>query len=372
MNIERVREVFAENFAERGEIGASVSIWQHGREVLTLSAGWCEKEERRPWTDETIVPVYSVTKSLAATTFLMVLRTAGLEPNDLVRRVWPELQVGELTFLELLSHRAGLPGFEEKVNVADREAVIARLEQTQPYWSEGVEHGYHARTIGFILDELTERLLSKRLGACWREWIADPLELDFWIGLPESQFEKVGKLYPGRYLIRKEEKPFYESMQTQGSLAQRAFTSLRGYQSAGEMNDSAAWQGGFPAFGGVGSASALAKFYQAVMGKTEEEVVPHEVRTLLANPLVNGLDEVLLLPTSFGAGSMFDPVDESGQKLRKLFGPNRNAFGHPGAGGSHAFCDPETGFSFGYVMNQMELGLFPGTRGLGLMAAMYE
>ena len=83
------------------------------------------------------------------------------------------------------------------------------------------------------------------------------------------------------------------------------------------------------------------------------------------------MNEVLLLPTSFGAGTMFDPLDSRGKKLRQLFGPNSVAFGQPGAGGSHAFCDPETGLSFGYVMNQMELGLFPGARGLGLVRAMY-
>lgn len=371
VNSERIKAVFEENFVERGEIGASVSVWQHGQEILTLSGGWCEREEVRPWTDQTLAPVYSVTKGLAATTFLMVLQEAGLHPDDLVQRVWPELQVGELTFLELLSHRAGLPGVAETTAVADRVAVVKALEDTEPYWTAGVEHGYHARTIGFLLDELTERLVGKRLGRCWREWIADPLELDFWIGLPESEFDRVAKLYSGRYLIRREEKAFYEAMQQEGTLAKRAFSSLKGYQSASEMNDSAAWASGFPAFGGVGSAQALGKFYQAVLGHTEQEVIPASVRELLAGRLVNGTDEVLLLPTSFGPGTMFDPVNADGKKLRELFGPSAQAFGHPGAGGSHAFCDPTTGISFGYVMNQMELGLFPGQRGLGLLNAIY-
>lgn len=371
VNIERIEEIFRENFAERGEIGASVSIWRDGEEVLTLSAGWSEREEVRPWTDATLAPVYSVSKGPAATTFLMVLRKAGLHCDDLVRRVWPELQVGDLTFLELLSHRAGLPGLAETAEAADRVAVVAALECTKPYWTPGMAHGYHARTIGFILDEVTERLLGKRLGQYWREWIAEPLGLDFWIGLPESEFGRVAKLSPGRYLIRREEKAFYEAMHQEGTLAKRAFSSLKGYQSASEMNDSAAWAGGFPAFGGVGSARALGKFYQAVLGKTAPEVIPAEVRALLAGRLVNGVDEVLLLPTSYGAGTMFDPVDSSGEKLRKLFGPNQEAFGHPGAGGSHAFCDPQTGMSFGYVMNQMELGLFPGKRSLDLIEAIY-
>lgn len=367
----RLEEVFARNFAERGEVGASVSVWQDGREVASLSRGWCEREEARVWTDETLVSVYSVSKGPAAATFLLVLREAGLAVDDLVRSVWPELQVGELTFLELLSHRAGLPGVEGVVEVAEREGVVKALAATTPFWGPGMEHGYHARSIGFLLDELCERLLGKRLGTCWREWIADPLGLDFWIGLPESEFGRVAKLYPGRFLIRREEKAFYEAMQSEGSLARRAFGSLKGYQSASEMNDSAAWAGGFPAFGGVGSARALAHFYQAVLGKTEQEVFPSEVRDILCKRLIQGSDQVLQLETSFGAGMMFDPVDSDGQKIRQLFGPNNEAFGHPGAGGSHAFCDPVTGFSFAYTMNQMELGLFPGERGLGLVRAVY-
>lgn len=362
---------FEKNFSEREEIGASVSIWQNGKELATLSKGWCEKEEERAWTDETLVPVYSVSKGPAAATFLLVLREAGLSADDLVRRVWPKLPVGDLTFLELLSHRAGLPGVKEVVKVSEREQVVAALEETEPFWEPGMEHGYHARSIGFLLDELCELLVEKRLGACWREWVADPLGLDFWIGLPESEFGKVARLYPGRYLIRKEEKDFYEAMQTQGSFSQRAFSSLKGYQSASEMNDPAAWAGGFPAFGGVGSAKAVAQFYQAVLGHTEQEVFPQEVRELLATRLVQGPDQVMCLETAFSAGMMFDPLNTNGEKLRALFGPNREAFGHPGAGGSHAFCDPESGISFAYTMNQMELGLFPGKRCLSLVRAVY-
>ncbi len=368
---ERLQSLFQENFQERQELGASVSVWQHGQEVVSLSQGWCEREHERPWTDETLVPVYSVSKGPAAATFLLVLREAGLSPDDLVRRVWPELKVGDLTFLELLSHRAGLPGVEGVVDVASRSGVVSALEVTDPYWEPGLEHGYHARSIGFLLDELCERLLSKRLGECFRDWIGDPLQLDFWIGLPESEHHRVAKLYPGRYIIRKDEKPFYEAMQQEGSLALRAFSSLKGYQSASEMNNPLAWAGGYPAFGGVGTARSLACFYQAVLGFSAVEIFPEETRQLLQQRLLQGPDEVLQLETSFGAGMMFDPVDQQGKKLRQLFGPNAEAFGHPGAGGSHAFCDPVTGLSFGYTMNQMELGLFPGERGLGLVRAIY-
>lgn len=366
-----LEKAFARNFSERGEIGASVSVWQDGVELVTFSRGWCEKEEKRPWTDDTLVPVYSVSKALAAATFLLVLQESGLSAEDSVRRVWPELRVGHLTFRELLSHQGGLPGVEGVVSVSDRRAVIAALEETEPYWDPGMAHGYHARSIGFLLDELCERLGEKRLGEFFRLLIGEPLKLDFWIGLPECEFDRVAKLYPGRFIVRKEEKAFYEAMQEEGSLARKAFGSLKGYQSASEMNDPAAWAGGFPAFGGVGSARALAKFYQAVLGQTEQEIFSAEIRKLLGKRLVQDFDQVLTLETSFTTGMMMDPVMKGGQKKRQLFGPNEEAFGQPGAGGSHAFCDPRTGLSFAYTMNQMELGLFPGERGLSLVRAVY-
>ena len=137
------------------------------------------------------------------------------------------------------------------------------------------------------------------------------------------------------------------------------------------MNDSSAWSGGYPSFGEVGTARALAKFYQAVLGKLDTEVLPSKIQNVLGTRLVQGLDQVLSLETSFAAGMMMDPVGQGGQKLRQLFGPHLSAFGHPGAGGSHAFCDPESGLSFAYTMNQMELGLFPGERGLSLVRACY-
>ncbi|MDP0489428.1 MAG: serine hydrolase domain-containing protein [Verrucomicrobiota bacterium JB023] len=369
---DRVRAVFEENFAERGELGASVSVWLEGEELVSLSSGWCEREQQRPWTERSLAPVYSSTKGPAAATFLMVLEEAGLSPDAWVRSVWPELgagRIGDLTFLELLSHQAGLPGIANQTSVADREAVVRGLEETAPYWEPGEGHGYHARTIGFCLDELCQRILGCRLGECFQQWIGGPLELDFWIGLPAEENDRVATLYPGRYLVRKEEKEFYQAMQTEGSLSRRAFTSLKGFQSAGEMNDPEAWAGGFPAFGGVGSAAALARFYQAVLGYGE--VIPASVGRLLGERVVEGPDQVLRVATSFAAGMMMDARDDSGKKRRQLFGPNDEAFGHPGAGGSHAFCDPATGVSFAYVMNQMELGVLPGERALGLVKAIY-
>jgi CubicO group peptidase (beta-lactamase class C family) len=136
------------------------------------------------------------------------------------------------------------------------------------------------------------------------------------------------------------------------------------------MNDPKAWRAGFPASGGVGTASALGRFYQAAIGAIESPL-SDAVRKALATRRVEGDDQVLIQPTAFSAGCQLDPLGEDGTKERALYGPDAEAFGHPGAGGSHAFGDPELGLSFAYTMNQMELNVMPGRRSTTLVDALF-
>jgi CubicO group peptidase (beta-lactamase class C family) len=137
------------------------------------------------------------------------------------------------------------------------------------------------------------------------------------------------------------------------------------------MNSPKAWSAGFPALGGIGTASALAKFYQAILGHIESPLSP-AIRHALTTPLNSGDDRVLLRPTVFSCGAQLDPLDADGQKIRKIFGPSPHAFGHPGAGGSHALADPDSGISFAYVMNQMNLGVMPGPKCMALVEALFR
>lgn len=364
-----VMEVFERNFRERGEIGASVSVWWNGIELLSEAAGWCEKEQERPWTKDTLVPVYSATKGPAAATLLTVLEENGLGPATLVCEVWSAFPVAEATFADLLSHRCGLSALDQKADVLDHESVVAAIEAQTPLWPLGEGHGYHPRTFGALVEEPVRRLSGKTLGGCWREKIAEPLELEFWIGLPESEWPRVARLYPGKAAASDLEAGFYKEFNTQGTLTRRAFGSPRGLQGVHEMNQPVAWASGVPAMGGIGTASALGKFYQAAIGAIPG--LSEMVRNALATPLDSGWDKVLLKPTTFTCGCQRDPLDDAGRKLRELYGPSVSAFGHPGAGGSHGFGDPETGVSFGYVMNQMEMSVMPGAKCVEMIEALF-
>lgn len=372
-----VEAQFARNFTEYGEIGASVSVWRHGREILSLHRGTRRKEEVDTWNEDTLVPVWSATKGPAALAMLLLLHDAGIAPDDPVRRVWPELRA-EFSFAQMLSHQGGLAALDAKAAVFDHTAVAAALSEQAPQWEPGTAHGYHPRTFGFLLEECARRLTGGgSIGAVLRQRITGPLDADFWIGLPSSEHHRVARLYAGKVkeAAATGEAAFFAAFAIPDSLTRRAFASPAGLHAVSDMNQPAAWTAALPAFGGVGSARGLAKIYAMLAAGgiwQGQQLVPPAVLTQLHTPLVNGMDRVLLMPTAFSAGAMMDPVDAHGEKLCRHFGPGKKAFGHPGAGGSHAFADPEHGLSFAYVMNQMQPGVMPNDKSLRMVAAVYE
>ncbi len=367
----KVVDVFERNFRDRGELGASVSIWWDGAELHSHGHGWCEREKQRPWTENTLVPVYSATKVPAAATLLLALTSRGLSEETPVCEVWPRFPVSEARFHHLLSHQCGLAVLDHHASVLEHAEVVEAIEMQTPSWLLGDGHGYHPRTFGALVDEPVRRLTGLTLGGYWREMIAAPLGLDFWIGLPESEWPRVARLYPGKASKDDLADAFYKQLTTSGTFTRRAFSSPRGLHAIHEMNEPSAWSAGLPALGGVGTASALAKFYQAAIGSIESPL-PVRVRQALATPRSSAEDRVLLRPTVFTCGAQQDPLDTDGNKLRHIYGPSLTAFGHPGAGGSHGLGDPETGISFAYVMNQMDLSVMPGLKCLEMVDALFS
>jgi len=371
---------FQSNFTLRGELGASVSIWQDGVEILSLAQGHANRERTRPWTVDTLAPVWSATKGPAAVACLMALHEIGLPLDAPVVEVWPEFFLSgkeHITFAHVLSHRAGLSVLSQRTPIFDYHAVIKALEQQAPLWQPGTAQGYHARTFGFLIDEIVRRITgADTLGHYFNEMFGEALGLDFWIGLPPEQHGRVGTLYPGKMNLSAGDQAFMKAFNKTDSLTQRTFTSPMGLNAVQDFNQPHTWSQGYASMGGVGSARALAKFYSVFAngGKFNGvQVIPTWIQRALGEPLSQAEDGVLCVPAAFSAGMMMDPIDpETNAKVRQLFGPSEGAFGHPGAGGSLAFADPETGISFAYVMNQMEVGVLPSDKALGLVRALYR
>ena len=369
----RIKPLFAENFSRFGELGAAVSIWQDGAPLLELHGGYRDALREAPWTQETLVLFWSATKGLGSACLLHVLqgRAIGLERR--VAEFWPEFAQGgkdQITLAQLLSHQAGLVALDEAVEVTDYAAVIAALEKQRPLWPPGRAHGYHARTFGFLLDELVRRIDSRSLGEYWREVFAEPLGLDIWIGLPAEKNACVATTYAAKAANVAPADPFYRALATSGTLQRQVFTSPRGLNSVSVMNALENRAHSFVSFGGIGSATSLGKFYALLANGGslgEQRFFSEKTIAQMTTTLAAGMDRVFLRPTAFSAGFMQDPPDAA----RRLFGPSTFAFGHPGAGGSHAFADPETHVSFAYVMNQMEQKLLPNEKSLRLVDALY-
>jgi CubicO group peptidase (beta-lactamase class C family) len=372
--LQRLKPLFQENFEKLGELGAAVSLWQNGRQVIDLCGGFCDANREKPWMADTLVLVWSATKGIGSACVLHALQQQKIELNRHVAEFWPEFAQADkdkITLGQLLSHQAGLCALDQRVDVLDYNGVIRALEAQAPLWPPGTAHGYHARTFGFLLDELMRRISGKTLSEYWQENFARPLQLDFWIGLPEKDNSRVATIYAAKVGKPPEPAKFYHDLVTPGTLARKTFTSPYGLNVISKMNDRHIRAKPIVSFGGIGSASALAKFYGMLAngGKLNGRAFfSQETIEWMTTTRSDDVDRVFQIPTAFSAGFMKDSQDAT----RRMFGPSVTSFGHPGAGGSHAFADPENKIAFTYAMNQMEQSVLPNQKSLRLIDAVYD
>jgi CubicO group peptidase (beta-lactamase class C family) len=386
----RVEPLFRENFERFGELGAAVSIWQNGEPIVDLHGGFRDMRHE-PWMNDTLVLIWSSTKGLGSACLLHVLQEHRIEIGCCVAEFWPEFAQGgkeKITLGQLLSHQAGLAALDGKVDLLDYAAVVDALEKQEPNWQPGTAHGYHARTFGFLLDELVRRITGTTLAEYWRKAFAEPLVLDLWIGLPEKENARVATMSAPKAGTtraapknRQSGSDFYADVVTDGTFANKVFSSPHGLSAVSAMNRPEIRAQPIVSFGGIGSARSLAKFYAMLAnggrmlatasssGSGEgREFFSEKTISWMTTTLTDGIDRVFQIPTAFSAGFM----KRSKSSSRRIFGSSAFTFGHPGAGGSHSFADSENKISFAYVMNQMEQSVLPNEKSLRLVDAIYN
>ena len=371
---DRVAPLFRENFERFGELGAAVSIWQNGESILDLHGGFRDSQRKESWTTDTIVLVWSATKGIGSASMLHVFQENKIDIGRCVADFWPEFArngKSEITIAQLVSHSAGVCALDEPADIFDYDSVIRAIEMQKPLWPAVSAHGYHARTFGFLIDELVRRIAGISISSYWRQTFADPLSLDFWIGLPPEFNSRCANIYAAKSRTPPEPARFYRELARPGTLQQRTFASPHGLQAVGAMNKPVIRAQPIVSFGGIGSASAIAKFYALLANGGEmrgRRFFTDETIDRMITTLADGTDRIFEIPTAFSAGLMKDPANTE----RRIFGPSARSFGHPGAGGSHAFADRENNVAFAYVMNQMEQRLLPNEKSLQLIDAIYR
>ena len=364
----RVRDVFAANFVDDVEVGASFCAVRDGRVVVDLWGGFRDREMRVPWTDDTLVNVYSTTKGIGAAVVAHVVGEGRLDYDAPVTRYWPQLVAARdgLTVAQLLSHLGGLCGLRRSVGVADLydwQKMIGWLETEPPHWIPGTAAGYHAVTWGYLAGELVRRTTGKTLGTVLRERLAAPLDADVHVGLADEDMSRVADVIGPNHARRQ---PLAGTPPSMPALYPIALMNpvIRPFKDVGTP----VWRRAeIAASNGHATGKGLARLYAALAcgGELGGVRIVDSDALNAATREEWGLEPDLVLGRPMRRGRGFNLNTE------RQYGPHAGTFGHSGAGGSYGFADPAKRLGAGYAMNQMQPGLEADTRGTRLIEALY-
>jgi CubicO group peptidase (beta-lactamase class C family) len=299
----------------------------------------------------------------------LLVQRGLLDPDARVASVWPEFaQNGKdaVTIGQVFSHQAELPYVEGDFTLAESlswQPMVDALAAQKPIWEPGTKHGYHMRTYGWLTGEIIRRAdpEHRSVGTLLRGDVAEPLDVDFWIGLPESLEPRVARLVPPKSDLR-------EALQAIGGdlLLTRVFSNPSGhFNYDGMWNTRPLHAAELPSSNGIGNARGLARLYASCIGEVEGKRLLHaETVARATEERASGKDEVLLREECYGFGFM----------LGRWFGAANpvTAFGHAGAGGSLAFADPDSGVAFAYVMSDLRFDPKGDPRSEELVRAVYR
>ena len=370
---EEVRDVFERNFDEHGEVGAAFAVYVDGEPVVDLTGGVTTDDTT--YDDRTLQLVFSSTKGATALCAHLLAQRGELDLHAPVVEYWPEFGAegkDQIPVSWLLSHKSGLIDTTATMThdeMLDWDAVASALAASTPLWEPGTQHGYHAVTYGWLVGEVVRRVSGRSLGQFFADEVAGPLGLDFWIGLPDDQVDRVSKLIPmsppeGLPIMAEEGTgpsgegaappglvQMLDLLLGPGNMAGRTLSAPGG--AAGDeqiWNDPRTWAAQIPAANGITNAVSLARMYAGTVGEVDGvRLLSDETINAAIEPQVEGPDAVLMFPIPFGLGYM----------RHSDFSPFAGArsFGHYGAGGSVGFADPDRRLGVGYTMNKMHFGI---------------
>ncbi|MFP6807749.1 MAG: serine hydrolase domain-containing protein [Pseudomonadales bacterium] len=386
LEFQPVLDEFLKNFSQRQELGASLCITIGGATLVDIWGGAKVSERSTstpdpdPWLEDTISVVFSCTKAATALCAHMLIDQGKLDLHAPVADYWPEFASNgkeAATVSMILNHSVGVPALRETVKQGgfyDWYYMVDRLAREEPFWKPGTRSGYHMTTFGWTVGELVRRVSGQSLGTYFRDHVALPLGLDFSIGLPDAEFERVSRVQ--RWRPEKGQKPApytHALLNAPGSLQFKALLNTGGFKTDAPESYRAEYGAG----GGIGNARSLAGMYTPLANGGEHGGVrllsADHIEKMSAVSMATEIDATLLMPSRFSLGymrSMDNRHRPSGAMESCIMG--KDAFGHAGAGGSIGFADPEARLAFGYSMNRMGAGILLNERGQSLVDACYR
>ena len=352
-----VADTFMSGFSAGRDVGAALGVVVAGELVVDVWAGHTDRKKTDLWKQDTLCCVFSSTKGIAAICILQAVADGLLELDEPLSTAWPEFAgegKGAITLRHVLSHQSGVIGFHEPVSrelIYDWEGFCAALAQERPWWVPGEQHGYHARTFGFLLGELLRRKAGRSIGEWLRDRLAGPYGLDLHIGLGSAELSRCAQMVPariraGQAAVPESAEAMMAAMQDKTTPTGAAFQNPS--MGPSYMNSDEFRLAELPAMNGHAAARDLARLYAHL-----PKLLPTSLLNEATQVHSSGPDQVLLSHSQFGLGFMLH--DEAAP-----IGVRSGTFGHAGAGGSMAFYDPGAQIGFCYAMNQMQAGVVTG------------
>lgn len=375
-----VSDVLAESISSKSEIGAGVAIVHRGKLVVDIVGGFADNAATTAYTHDTLQLVFSTTKGVVATAVAMCVQRGLLSYEEPVSLFWPQFAAHgkeHVTVAQLLSHQAGLYTVDGDITLEealDWNTITRRLAQTAPLFPVGQTHGYHAITFGWLAGQLVQLVDGRSIGRFIWEEIANPLNGEIYVGLPEHLEPRVSPVNTGwsKSLAGSivETTPLAAPPPAPGADTPlgRALSVNGAFNAKGGFNRRDIHAAQVPGANGISNARSLAMMYASLVG--EVNVDANAVRLLneetmkAASATVTPKGErdvCLMMNTTFGMGYMTANEGTAYQQ--------QGSFGHPGAGGSVSFADPSREMGFSYIMNRMGSALLGDVRARDLAAA---
>ena len=372
----RVKEEFERNFAERGEVGASVCLSVDGEKKLDLWGGMADPAAGTAWTEDTVSIVFSCTKAAVALCAHILIDRGELELAAPVAKYWPEFAKNGkegTTVQMMLNHESAVPALREPVKEGgflDWDYMIKRMEDEEAHWEPGTRNGYHMVNFGWTVGELVRRVSGKPLGKFFADEVAGPTGADFWIGIPDDFDKPIAPIFPHAPTPEDMEIEFTRALATDpNSVQHKSFLNTGGWT----PNDADGHRAEIGGGGGISNARGQVAMYTPLATNDGTLVSADRLAAMGRVTTATQRDFTLLCATRFASGfmkSMDNRAFPAAKGMSALIG--ESAFGHVGAGGSIGFADPDCSLAFSYTMNQMGGGLLLNDRCQSLIDETYK